>query len=185
MQKGKVPKFALLSDDVCKKMGRPTVEVLRHPCEITATLSEKNSIFNELEPCEELYVYNKIMEFESTLDEYGNPRELPIIPKVTNWLILMTKLKTIIRGTKQRFNNAMYNLKKKINIDFDKTEELPITEDTEPLDEITEPLPVINDKKNSWELTEEQLKKFNEESNIKKDTIDKNIDRSENEIGDK
>lgn len=174
---GRTPKYALISDEVFKKLGRPTVEVLRHPCTKNIFGLEKNSIFFGMQPAENLVVSNKFLEFESTVDEYGRPRQLPVIPKVFPWTRMMLKLKKFANEKqttiKEKFQKMTQKIQKKINLDFYKTEQLPVVEEkndenienlytseiteklktvdkTEPLPIppiFTEPLPVVGNAK--------------------------------------
>ena len=129
----RVPKYALISDEIYKSSGRPTTAILRHPCHTTVSSKEKEKIFKGFEPAENFYIKNKLMEFENSLDENGNPRQLPVVPKETLWAKIIRKLRKISGDSKQKLENESIPL---VNKDNETT------------------------KKASWELTKEQLEEI-------------------------
>ena len=171
---GIIPTYALCSDELYKKTGRPTVEVARHPC--NDGFQDKKRIFHDLSDSRDLVVSNKIIEFESTVDEYGKPREFPAISKNSPWIKLLNSLSEFAKKQRQNATKLIRKIRTKMNPDYYKTEEIPIVGDTaeitEPLSiledtaEITEPLPIPPvvevskediepEKKPSWEVSDE------------------------------
>ena len=197
-----MPKYMMLSDDILKKLGRPTVEVLRHPCSKDMEYAEKVKMFPGYNSPSPLIASNKIMEFEKGIDEYGNPKTfLPVIPKITPWYKLMRNFRKLVKLSKTRLNNVIYKIRTKINPDFDKTLEdigivretdtLETVEKTEPLKTVEEPIKKENnplqseEKKKSWELSIEEMKVFKqvEQKINSEETKENQIEDKDNEIG--
>jgi len=179
---GRVPKFALLSDEVYRKLGRPTVEVPSHPCKADLFGTEKNKIFQGLTPSEMLVASNRVMEFESTVDEYGKPREFPAIPKVFPWTRIINKLKKFAREQQAHVKGFMQRVKERKEPDFVKTEvhEKIVTGEGK--------VQTSEEKGPVWELSSAALQTVKEEQKKISDTRDnKELEQAvtkESEIGD-
>ncbi|MBR2289865.1 MAG: hypothetical protein IJ867_04530 [Clostridia bacterium] len=111
----KAPKYALLSDELYKKLGRPTVESADKPCTKNIVGAEKNKFFAGLAPCDSLVANNVLMEFESTMDENGELRQLPAVSKSFPWAKLLYNLKKLAKISKGKAVDLYYNVKYKIN----------------------------------------------------------------------
>ena len=142
----RIPKYAFLSDEIFRKLGRPTVEVLRHPCQTTLMGPDKSKIFSGLEPSDALITSNKIIEFESTVDEYGEPREFPMVPKEFPWTRIMIKLKTFAREQQANVKNLINRVKSKKNPSLEHTQTSEFVINNE-----------AKEKRPSWELSSEKL----------------------------
>ncbi len=160
LSKGKIPKYALLSDDLMVKMGRPTSRIERCPCDRTATASEKREIFPGLEPSGQIVTKQRLIDFEKTLDEYGNPKQLPIVRKRTFWELLLRRLKIYARYVKDTFSDAISSFREKSdNKTYDDNDDVILDGEN-----------IINDynsKRESWQLTDEQLKNVQNKSKNK------------------
>lgn len=155
-----VPKYAFLSDEMLVKLGRPTVGRLRHLCTKNIVGQEKSEIFKELEPCSELVIEKKVIEFESTVDENGDPRQFPVVPKVFPWTKMMVNLRKFVNEQKKKTKFLIHDIRKKINPNFDKTAEMeiPVISPSD-VEDKTKEIPQVTEEKKapSWELSEEQL----------------------------
>lgn len=113
----KAPKYALLSDELYRKLGRPTVQNPETPCNKNIIGMDKNKFFEGLAPCDNLVANHKVMEFESTIDENGELRQLPALSGTFPWTTLWYNLKKLARLSKGRAIGAFYHIKYKINPD--------------------------------------------------------------------
>ncbi|MBR1540185.1 MAG: transglutaminase domain-containing protein [Clostridia bacterium] len=113
----KAPKYALLSDELYRKLGRPTVENSETPCTKNIIGTDKNKFFEGLNPCDNLVANHKVMEFESTIDENGDLRQLPALSGAFPWSTLWYNLKKLARFSRGRAIEAYYHIKYKINPD--------------------------------------------------------------------
>lgn len=154
IMEGRGPKYAMLSDEVYRKLGRPTAEVLRHKCTTDMEPSQKTAMFNDLQPAGDLLAQHKVIEFESTVNEYGMPRELPTVPIVMPWTRMMIKLRRFARqqNIAQNIKNTVSKIRSHIDPNYRKrmdadTEQLDTVEDTEKLETIddTEKLETVED----------------------------------------
>ena len=172
---GKAPKYAFLSDEVLRKLGRPTSEVLRHQCKRDIFGIERNNMFPGLEPSESLVTNNKIMEFESTVDEQGNPREFPVISKVFPWTRIMTKLKDFAKKQQANVSEFINHIKSTKNSEKGNMDTRVNLES----------LVVSIKSKASWELSDDELNKVKEaENNQKIEDEAHRDDTKEDERGD-
>lgn len=174
-----VPNYAFLSDATLKKLGRPTVKHLKNPCDKDMDLKEKGKIFDpatkegdnpsrpDTPQFADLLGNSHVMQFEETVDRFGDPPQLPVPIKNEGLLRILRAYRKMLSTIRNGISDSIYSIRKMINPNFDKTEEIPTLElddektDTLPSvqedDEKTDKLPIV-------ELTDE---KPNEEVSAK------------------